>query len=88
MKPIHYLAALLAFVWWRNFNGGSATVTRTEASIPKDGSNPAYDVWGQLSDSSVISPTHKNIIPTSPTADPGGNAAANLGLMPGWDGSL
>lgn len=88
-KPI-YLIGLLALLYWRHHNDASVGgVTRAEESTThNDGTNFQSDLWGVLSGVGLASPNFPNIIAGSPNADPGGNAAANLGLQPAWDGSL
>lgn len=90
MKTLDYvIIGALAFLYWRGHNGATVGgITRTAEAIPDQGTNPLQTMWGLLNGVGMASPNFPNIIPGSPTADPGGNAAANLGLMPTWDGSL
>lgn len=89
IKPVYLAAALLALLYWRHHNkAGASGITRTEESLNQDGTNWQADLWGTLSGENLASPNFPNILQGSANADPGGNAAAKLGLLPAWDGSL
>lgn len=89
IKPFYMVGALLVLLYWRHHNDAAHSgITKTAESIPLDGTNFQSDLWGVLSGAKLASPNFPNLIAGSPNADPGGNAAANLKLMPGWDGSL
>lgn len=88
MKPIYLIGGLLAFLFWRHHNDASASgTTRTEEAAPHEGGNFVTDMWDLLGGGGLSSKGFTNAMP-GPNADPGGNAAANLGLTPAWDGSI
>lgn len=90
MKTHYWLLAVVALLFWRHHNDAATNgITRTDEAVPDDGSNPLSDMWGLLSGKGLSSPNFQNAAnPGQPNADPGGNAAAKLGLNPAWDGSL
>lgn len=91
MKPVYLIAAgLLAFLYWRHHNGadvaGATRVEEAEAAH-NEGTDFLPDLWGMLGGQGVNSANFPNALPGA-NANPGGQASAQLGLNPAWDGSL
>lgn len=90
LTPGYLAAAVAGLLVFRHFTEKAHSgVTRTEEAqgAHETGSDFMPELWSVINGGGQGSFNFPNLLPGA-NADPGGNAAANLGLMPKWDGSI